>query len=170
MFIKNSGSYKVLEINNVVALRSGAIIAQAPLLQEGVYGTKPVVENGYILFLDLDGELKAPANATLKTVPVLHYTEELFTGSRQELNTFAVPFVDGVAYPRGLVLTVGDSFTTDNAAIEEEAEVYTIHTDGSFLKALQNEGHLFYGVPTTLPDGVTDAVELTYLGYVAGDE
>lgn len=163
MFTKYNGNYKVVEINNVVALRSGAIIAQAPLKKSGAYASKNVVENGYILFLDVDGELKAPANATMKAVPVLHYTEELFTDRYTTLNSFAVEFIDGVAYPRGLVLTVGDTFTTDNVD-EFTKGLYIVDTDGSFKAAQSKNGHTFYGVVSTLPDGVTKAMELTYLG------
>lgn len=167
MFKTNiNGEYKVLEINNVVALRSGAIIAQAPLKKAGEFAAKNVVENGYVLFLDVDGELKAPADATMKVVPVLHYTEELFTDRYIGLNTFAVPFVDNVAYPRGLVLTVGDSFTTDN--VDQVAKgLYILANNGSFKKNATASGHTFYGVVTTLPDGETPAVELTYLGGAA---
>lgn len=166
MFRKINGNYKVVEINNVVALRAGAIIAQAPLMKDGEYAEKDVVENGFVLFLDIDGELKAPKDATMTAVPVLHYTEELFTDRYIGLNTFAVPFVDGVAYPRGLVLTVGDTFTTDNVD-EVGTGLYVIGDDGSFEEADTANGHTFYGVETTLPDGVTPAVELTYLGGAA---
>lgn len=166
MFIKNNGNYKVLEINNVVALRTGAIIAQAPLKKAGEYAAKDVVENGFVLFLDVDGQLKAPADATAKAVPVLHYTEELFTDRFVGLNTFAVPFVDGEAYPRGLVLTVGDTFTTDNADQFVDG-IYILEDDGSFKKNATATGHSFVGVATTLPDGETPALELTYLGGVA---
>ena len=166
MFRKVEGRYKVLEINNVVALRTGAIIAQAPLRKDGEYANKDVVENGFILYLDIDGELKAPEDATIKAVPVLHYTEELFTDTFNTLDTFAVQFRDGVAYPRGLVLTVGDSFTTNNVDVVDNS-LYVIDTDGSFKKAVAAAGHTFIGVKTTLPDGRTPAVELTYLGGAA---
>lgn len=167
MFEKINKGYKVVEINNVVALRSGAIIAQAPLYNNEdstEWKDKLVVENGFILFLDKDGILRAPVDASVKTVPVLHYTEELFTDRYSTLNSFAVEFIDNVAYPRGLILTVGDSFTTDNAATKEDA-VYTIANNGSFVKWTSGDNFLFAGVKTTLPDGVTDAVELTYIGF-----
>lgn len=163
MITKYNGNYKVVEINNVVALRTGAIIAQAPLQKKGAYANKDVVENGYILFLDVDGELKAPANATIKAAPILHYTEELFVDKYTTLNSFAVEFTEGVAYPRGLVLTVGDSFTTDNVDTVETG-LYKIANDGSFAVTAAKNGFTFYGVKTTLPDGITPAVELTYLG------
>ena len=168
MFKRINGNYKVVEINNVAALRTGAIIAQAPLYNNEnstKWKDKTVVENGYILFLDKDGILRAPADASVKTVPVLHYTEELFTDRYTTLNTFAVEFIDNVAYPRGLVLTVGDSFTTDNAVIEDEDAVYTLADDGSFVKWTSGDNFLFAGKNTTLPDGETAAVELTYIGF-----
>ena len=167
MFERINGNYKVVEINNVVALRSGAIIAQAPLYNneaDTYYKEKAVVQNGFILFLDKDGILRAPGDATLKIHPILHYTEELFTDRYTTLNTFALEFVDNVAYPRGLVLTVGDSFTTDNVTGDIEDGLFTINDDGVFVKAIANTGFLFSGVATTLPDGETAALELTYLG------
>lgn len=167
MFKRINGNYKVVEINNVAALRTGAIIAQAPLYNNEAdtkWKDKTVIENGYILFLDKDGKLRAPADASVKTVPVLHYTEELFTDRYTTLNSFAVEFDGTVAYPRGLVLTVGDSFTTDNAATKEDA-VYTLADDGSFVKWTSGDNFLFAGKKTTLPDGETAAVELTYIGF-----
>lgn len=161
--------YKVVEINNSVALRTGHMIAQAPLAVENYLGDdKAVVENGYILFLDIDGELKSPGKASLKVAPVLHYTEELFTGMRTQLDAFAVPFKDGVAYPRGLVLHVGDAFTTNNVAEEMiEDGLYTINDKGQFVAG--TVGHLFVGVAGYLPDGETPALELTYVGYQGGE-
>lgn len=165
----NYKNYKVVEINNAVALRTGHMIAQAPLKVENYLGEdKTVVENGYILFLDKDGELKSPGKAGIKVAPVLHYTEELFTGMRTQLNAFAVPFKEGVAYPRGLVLHVGDTFTTDNVAEELIADgLYTINDKGQF--AAGTTGHLFVGVAGFLPDADTPALELTYIGYEGGE-
>lgn len=170
MFTKLNGNYKVVEINNVVALRSGAIIAQAPLYnnESGTYyKDKTVVQNGFILFLDIDGKLRAPKDAAVKLAPILHYTEELFTDRYTTLASFAVEFnQDHVAYPRGLVLTVGDTFTTNNVSGTIENGLFTINDNGEFIKAqpATYTGFLFRGIKTTLPDGETEALELTYLG------
>lgn len=164
MIKRVKGNYKVVETNNITALRTGDMIAQTPLKQAGVYANKDVAENGYVLFLDIDGELKAPADATLKNVPILHYTEELFTGRHTTLDAFALEFVDEVAYPRGLILTIGDVFTTNNADVFEDG-LYVIADDGSFKKGTDEaDTFLFYGVKTTTPNGEEDAVELTFLG------
>jgi hypothetical protein len=186
--------FKVVEINNAVGLKSGHIIAQAPLKKINYLatnatpgtgdGAQDYVENGSILFLDVDGELKSPVrvNAVVRAAqkPILHFTEELFTtGLSEELRHFAVEFNDDdIAYPRGLVLNVGDSFTTNNfTGTLATATVAVINDLGQFVvyadmaaagAALTNYvGPLFHVVPSTLPDGETDAAELTLLAEVA---
>jgi hypothetical protein len=190
MFPYVQNNYKVVEINNVVALRSGHIISQVPLRQaadtvfvldsEAGWYKKNVVENGAILYIDINGEFKAPAqtNAIVKANqnPILHYTEELFTGPLTTLDQFAVPFENGVAYPRGLVLNIGDVFTTDNFANSYAAnKVYGLLNGNGAINNLTAipatvsggyVGPLFSLVGTTLPDGETDAYEVTYLGIV----
>jgi hypothetical protein len=184
MFPYVQNEFKVVEINNVVALRSGHIISQVPLYRAADTNyplATEVVQNGYILYLDLDGELKAPGDADELIVqsqnPILHYTEELFTGPLTTLEQFAVPFVDGTnyAYPRGLVLNIGDTFTTNNYAgsFSASATLAEVNNAGQFVPkankaALTNgyHGPLFSIVDTTLPDGETPAYEFTYLGIV----
>ena len=83
-------TFKVVEINNVVGLRRGHIIAQA-VMKKANYkdGNQGYVENGNIFYLDLDGELKTPGNVdpaiAAAQAPILHYTEELFDGISHEL-------------------------------------------------------------------------------------
>ena len=185
--------FKVVEINNSVGLKSGHLIAQAPLKKINYLatnaspgtgdGAQDYVENGSILFLDVDGELKSPirVNAVVRAAqkPILHFTEELFTtGLSEELRHFAVEFNDDdIAYPRGLVLHVGDSFTTNNfTGTLATATVAVINDLGQFVlyadmaaagSALTNYvGPLFHVVPSTLPDGETAAPELTLLAEV----
>jgi hypothetical protein len=193
--------FKVVEINNAVGIRSGHIIAQAPLKKINYLatnatpgtgdGAQAYVENGSILYLDVDGELKSPirVSAAIKGAqqPILHFTEELFTtGLSEELRHYALEFNDeNIAYPRGLVLHVGDAFTTNNyvAGVEATVEVpfanaklaivnglgqFVLHTT---LAAIGTEvtnyvGPLFQVVQSTLPDGETLAVELTVLAEV----
>ena len=193
--------FKVVEINNAVGIRSGHIIAQAPLKKINYLagnasvgtndGTAQYVENGSILYLDVDGELKSPirVSAAIKGAqqPILHFTEELFTtGLTEELRHYALEFNDeNIAYPRGLVLHVGDAFTTNNYVAGVEATVavpfanaklaivnglgeFVLHTT---LAAIGTEvtnyvGPLFQVVQSTLPDGETLAVELTVLAEV----
>lgn len=182
--------FKVVEINNSVSIKSGHIIAQAPLRKtEYLNGEQDFVQNGYVLYLDLDGRLKSPKNvdAIIKASQpaILHFTEELFTtGLSEELRHFALEFSDTdlviggnvvpVAYPRGLVLHVGDAFTTDNfkgtlvgatlASVNGEGE-FSLHANKGALPSGYN-GPLFSVEATTLPDGETPAVELTVLAEV----
>jgi hypothetical protein len=185
--------FKVVEINNSVGIKSGHIIAQAPrrkidyLATNATPGTgdgaQEYVENGSILYLDVDGRLKSPVrvNAAIKAAqqPILHFTEELFTtGLSEELRHFAVEFNDeNIAYPRGLVLHVGDAFTTNNfTGTLATATVAVIDGLGQFVlyadmaaagSALTNYvGPLFHVEPSTLPDGETPAPELTLLAEV----
>jgi len=185
--------FKVVEINNSVGLKSGHLIAQAPLRKIDYLatnatpgsgdGAEDYVQNGSILFLDVDGRLKSPirVNAAVKAAqqPILHFTEELFTtGLSEELRHFAVEFNDDdIAYPRGLVLHVGDSFTTNNfsgtlatatVAVIDDAGKFVLYADMAAAgTALTNYvGPLFHVVPSTLPDGETDAPELTLLAEV----
>lgn len=186
--------FKVVEVNNAVGIKSGHIIAQAPLRKIDYLATNATpgtgdgaasfVENGYIFYLDVDGRLKSPirVNAVVKAAqaPILHFTEELFTtGLSEELRHFAVEFNDeNIAYPRGIVLNVGDAFTTNNfTGTLATATVAVISDLGQFVlyadmaaagSALTNYvGPLFHVLPSTLPDGETDAAELTVLATVA---
>lgn len=185
--------FKVVEINNSVALRSGHIIAQAPLSKIDYLATNATpgtgdgaasyVENGYVLYLDVDGKLKSPIRVSADIIAnqpaILHYTEELFTtGLSEELKHFAVEWnEDDECYPRGLVLHVGDTFTTNNyTGTLSTATVAILNAQGKFvlyatLAAAKTGdadyvGPLFHVVPSTLPDGETDGAELTVLAEV----
>lgn len=177
-------NFKVVEINNLVALRSGHIIAQAAMAKaKYLDGAQDFVQNGDILFLDVDGALKTrnQLNSTdTKNYlqPILHYTEELLTGPVTDLKYFAVEWEAGnICYPRGLVLNVGDTFTTDNyvmaSAVNFADGAYaTINSAGkievnSALPTGAYEGPLFKAVPSTLPDAVTNAFEFTVIALNA---
>jgi hypothetical protein len=174
-------NFKVVEINNSVALRSGHIIAQAKLVrrEDSQWETPDFVENGFFFNLDVDGELKAPgtiANAALKLnqAPILHYTEELMTGPITDLKYFAEVFEGNDCYPRGLVLGVGDTFTTNNFTGDYAAGVAILTAKGqlsrlaSIPSTIANGyvGPVFNVVTSTLPDGETNALEVTYLGNI----
>jgi hypothetical protein len=177
-------NFKVVEINNSVALRSGHIIAQAPLHKADRWSAAEYVQNGVFFNLDFDGALKAPgdAPAMLRATQnaMLHFTEELFTGPSSELKSFAVEWVDDedgndVAYPRVLVLGIGDTFTTNNFTGSLVDGVAIINANG-ILKILGEEmpveleggyaGPAFQVVDSTLPDGYTSAGEFTYIGNI----
>lgn len=165
----NKGTYKVVEINNMTALRSGQMAAQAVAIK-GDFGNEDVLENGMILGY---GEVELNGATTLGLVPYekgaaifLHYTEELFLENATQLNTFALDFDEaGVAFPRGLALNIGDVFTTNNVA--GVAEGFFVVKNG-LLTAVVGEAeagsHIFYGIKSYLPDGETPAVEFTYMG------
>jgi hypothetical protein len=174
-------NFKVVEINNSVALRSGAIIAQAPLKKAGLWANAEFIENGYFFNLDVNGELKAPGNVAnvalkLSQAPILHFTEELLTGPLTDLKYFAEIWEkDGVtAYPRGLVLGVGDSFTTNNFTGDYAAGVAILTAAGQLSRLASIPatiaggyvGPLFNVITSTLPDGETNALEVTYLGNI----
>ena len=187
-------NFKVVEINNSVALRSGHIIAQAKLLKaDYLDGAQDFVENGAILFLDIDGQLKTLNNidaTTIALVPLLHFTEELMTGPITDLKYFAVDWESGnVAYPRALALNVGDSFITNNyvfnpgdagatpavaATTQSTAKYAYVNTNGNLevIKAFPAPaagyvGPIFSLVNTYLPDGSTAAFEFTVVNPMA---
>jgi hypothetical protein len=176
-------NFKVVEINNSVALRAGHIIAQAKLVKTGQWANAEFVENGYFFNMDVDGQLKAPGNVAnvalkLNQNPILHYTEELMTGPITDLKYFAEIWeTEGAAqvcYPRGLVLGVGDTFTTNNFTGDYAAGVAILTAAGQLSRlatvpatiAGGYVGPLFNVIPSTLPDGDTNALEVTYLGNI----
>ena len=166
----NKGTYKVVEINNMTALRSGQMAAQTVAIKKS-FPDMEVLENGLILGY---GEVTPNGGAkTLGLVPYtegaaifLHYTEELFLENATQLNTFALEFEEGVAYPRALALNIGDVFTTNNVK-GDLAEGIFIVDDGLLTAAGESAvagDHIFYGIKSYLPDGETAAIEFTYMG------
>lgn len=166
----NKGTYKVVEINNMTALRSGQMAAQA-VAKKADFGDKDVLENGMILGYKVDEKAKTLGLApyTEGAAIFLHYTEELFVEGVTQLNTFALEFdEEGVAYPRGLALNIGDVFTTNNVKEEDLEKEGIFIVENGLLTAvgeLEAAGnHIFYGIKSYLPDGETPAVEFTYMG------
>ena len=182
-------TFKVLEVNNIVALRSGHIVSQVILPKNKFLGgSETYIQNGEIVFLDVDGKfatrnkLGTTDGSTAITnadevkpylVPFIIFNEELMTGPYTDLKYFAEVFdADNLAYPRALALNVGDSFTTDNyvigAGTQANAAYATINTDGKIstsnaLPTTAYRGPLFKAVSTTLPDGTTNAMEFTVI-------
>ena len=164
----NKGTYKVVEINNMTALRSGQMAAQSVAIKTDF--PEGVLENGLILGykeVTLDGaKTLGLAPYTGGAAIFLHYTEELFVEGVTQLNTFALEFdEEGVAYPRGLALNIGDVFTTNNVDVVEPG--YFNVVNGLLTAVGESEpesGHIFYGIKSYLPDGETEAVEFTYMG------
>lgn len=175
----DSTIFKVVEINNVVALRTGHILAQHELPKaKFLGGSETYIQNGEIVFLGVDGKLAtrnqlADNASKLLLKPFLVYNEELMTGPYTDLKYFAEVFETGnVAYPRALALNVGDTFTTDNFVLVSGTTfaegLYAIINGNGKLEVRKNftidyQGPLFAVVGTTLPDGITNAYEFTVI-------
>jgi len=183
--------FKVLEVNNIAALRTGHMLSQVELPKTKFLGrAETYIQNGEIVFLDVDGKLATRNNLgesatdgttdivnakdiSLQLKPFIIFNEELMTGPYTDLKYFAEVFdADDVAYPRALALNVGDSFTTDNyvigAGTQANGAYATINGDGKLstsnvLPTTAYRGPLFAVVSTTLPDGATAAMEFTVI-------
>jgi hypothetical protein len=179
-------TFKVVEINNMVALRSGHMLSQVVLPKNKFLdGSQSYIQNGEIVFLDVDGKLATlnkvgttdgstaitnAADVKPQLQPFLIFNEELMTGPYTDLKYFAEVFdADNVAYPRALALNVGDSFTTNNyVGTYAGAKYATINTDGKLalaavLPTTAYRGPLFAVVPGYLPDGTSQGVEFTLI-------
>jgi hypothetical protein len=161
--------FKIVEINNVAALRMGHVIAQTPAKDSGVavkeVGEYKFLENGVIVGYDADGSLKN-FSAADHTQPCLIYTEELVTaGLLEGLDQFADQFVDGVVYPRALPLNLGDTFTTNNYA-GTLGDGFGAVVNGIITIQESRSGAMFIVKKSDLPAG-QDAIECTYIGYKA---
>jgi hypothetical protein len=178
-------TFKIVEINNVAALRMGHIIAQTPAYinatEAGVkgqtvkyakHGDYKFVENGLIVGLGKDNKL-SNFDVDSHYQPCLVYTEELITANMtNSLNQFAnlVDYKDEeggeYCYVRALPLNIGDTFTTNNYAGSGSAEATVVNgvlTLGD--AATDYKGPLFAAKLTDLPAGES-AVEFTYVGLV----
>jgi hypothetical protein len=182
-------TFKVLEVNNIAALRNGHMLSQIVLPKNKFLGgSATYIENGEIVFLDVDGKLATlnkvgttdgstaitnAADVKPQLQPFIIFNEELMTGPYTDLKYFAEVFdADNVAYPRALKLNVGDSFTTDNyvvgAGTQANGAYATINGNGKLstsnvLPTTAYRGPLFAVASTTLPDGVTAAMEFTVI-------
>ena len=170
--------FKIVEINNVAALRMGHVIAQTPayVTGEGVkvaaktVGDYKFVENGIIVGLDKTNRL-ANYVATDHSQPCLVYTEELNTnGLLSGLDQFANQAdVNGEVYVRALPLNLGDTFTTNNytgSFAEGATEGWATVVDGVLsLQTEAAETTLFIAKKSNLPAG-QEAVEFIYCGKV----
>ena len=165
--------FKIVEINNVAALRMGHIIAQTPAKVNEV-PTKVVgegddaykfLENGAIVGYDEAGTLKSYDPAK-HTQPCLVYTEELITaGLLEGLDQYANQFEGDVVYPRALPLNLGDTFTTNNFT-GSLADGFGAVENGVIKIVSSRAGAMFIVKKSDLPAG-QDAIECTYIGYIA---
>ena len=183
----NETIFKVVEINNVVALRNGHMLSQIVLPKNKFLGgSETTIQNGEILFLDVDGKLATlnkvgttdgstaitnAADVKPQLQPFIIFNEELMTGPYTDLKYFAEVFdADNVAYPRALALNVGDSFTTNNyvGTYGTDIKYATINGDGKLaiaaaLPTTAYRGPVFACVPGYLPDGTSQGVEFTVI-------
>jgi len=181
--------FKVLEVNNIAALRNGHLLSQVVLPKNKFLdGSQTYIQNGEIVFLDVDGKLATlnkvgttdgstaitnAADVKPQLQPFIIFNEELMTGPYTDLKYFAEVFdADNLCYPRALKLNVGDSFTTDNyvvgAGTQANGAYATINGNGKLstsnvLPTTAYRGPLFAVASTTLPDGVTAAMEFTVI-------
>jgi len=170
-------TFKVVEPNRLTGLITGQVLSQfqatEAIKQDNVDAGVTYLENGVILGLNGDLTLGAFDSDTHKQA-LLHFTEELNTFLSGN-NKFAVEEdQDGELYPRAIALYVGDSFTTNNFALEDGAALpasnetglaavvdgkITVLADTTAL----SETPIFSVESSTLPTG-EDAVRVTYLG------
>jgi hypothetical protein len=168
--------FKVVEINNSLALRTGHVVAQQPLSLANTKLTNKVVpvsvegylDNGFFFKLDAAGDVRVPADGI---GPVyLGYNDALLDLRENYglLKDFAEAFDDDdLVYPRLVALYPGDVFTTDNFAGTaptgtNTALAYVAFATGVLtIGALPSgyEGPVFSVKRSTLPDGETLAIE-----------
>ena len=163
--------FKVVEINNSLALRTGHVVAQQPLALADLKPTVSVngyLDNGFFFRLDVDGTVQAPADGV---GPVyLGYNDALLDLRENYglLKDFAEAFDDDdLMYPRLVALYPGDVFTTNNFAgtVPAEGDTAVAHvalaTGLLTIGALPSQyvGPVFSVKRSTLPDGETLAIE-----------
>jgi hypothetical protein len=176
MLINLLPKFKIVEINNVSALRMGHVIAQTPAYVDGdgakvtatEVGEYKFVENGLIVGYDATGVL-ANYEAAKHSQPCLVYNDELITGPIDSLDQYAHYVEDPAkpAYVRALPLYLNDTFTTNNYTGKATEKCYgSVGEDGVIVLSSEKTNALFIGKATTLPNR-EEAVELTYIGKIA---
>lgn len=153
-------NFKIVEPNNITALRDGHILAQFPCNATDV-ATKKInsvdfLENGIIVGLGSDGNI-SNFNQTKHARPFLVFTEELDSGPLNGFNQFAHEFElvgsDYIAYPRCLALNVGDTFTTDNFTGTLDSNFANIVNGKVNMQAEYDDTTMFKVTKTTLANG-----------------
>lgn len=161
--------FKVVEINNMAALRMGHVIAQNKAASDiktvsftnNESQTVKFLENGIIVGLGKDG-LIANYDPAKHAQPMLVFTEELIEGPLFSLDQYAEPVdeASGV-YPRCLPLYLGDTFTT-NQFSGAASDGYGKVVNGVInVTSAEDDACMFIVKKTTLPAGQT-AIEVQY--------
>lgn len=164
MFTKYLPTFKYMEVNDLVGLRSGHMLSQIPAdaaITKVSKGDAKFIENGLIVGLSATGTVE---NFDKSKHPVMfvHFTEELNTVV-DELKYFALEAPDGEkAYPRCVALYVGDTFTTTNYDGTLNTAKYAKVVAGvPTLQTAADDDTAFIATPSDMPNG-DEAVELTF--------
>lgn len=164
MFTKYLPTFKYMEVNDLVGLRSGHMLSQVPAdanIAKVTKGDNKFIENGLIVGLSATGTVE---NFDKSKHPVMfvHFTEELNT-LIDELKYFAVEVPDGEkVYPRCVALYVGDTFTSTNYAGTLSTAKYAKVVNGvPTLQIAADVDTAFIAVPSDMPNG-DEAVQLTF--------
>lgn len=164
MFTKYLPTFKYMEVNDLVGLRSGHMLSQVPAdanITKVTKGDNKFIENGLIVGLSATGTVE---NFDKSKHPVMfvHFTEELNT-LIDELKYFAVEAPDGEkVYPRCVALYAGDTFTSTNYAGTLSTAKYAKVVDGvPTLQTAADVDTAFIAVPSDMPNG-DEAVQLTF--------
>lgn len=164
MFTKYLPTFKYMEVNDLVGLRSGHMLSQIPAdaaITKVSKGDAKFIENGLIVGLSATGTVE---NFDKSKHPVMfvHFTEELNTVV-DELKYFALEAPDGEkAYPRCVALYVGDTFTTTNYdGTLNTAKYAKVMAGVPTLQIAADDDTAFIATPSDMPNG-DEAVELTF--------
>lgn len=164
--------FKVVEINNSHALRTGHVVAQQLLAKadlEAPVSVDGYLDNGFFFRLDAAGAVKAPADGI---GPVyLGFTDPLLDLRENYglLKDFAESFDDdNIIAPRLVALYPGDVFTTNNFLGTAPTGTNTALAHVAFATGVLTVGALpddyvgpvFSVTSSTLPDGETLALEV----------
>jgi len=177
--------FKVVEINNSYALRTGHVVAQQPLAKANIEASGKVVpvsvegylDNGFFFKLNAAGDVRVPADGI---GPVYLGFADPLLDLRQDyglLKDFADVFgEDDVIIPRLVALYPGDVFTTNNFAGSAPAAGSTaiayvnfatgVLTIGALPADPAYVGPVFSVKRSTLPDGETLAIEVLVVSVV----
>jgi hypothetical protein len=177
--------FKVVEINNSLALRIGHVVAQQPLVKADLEGANKVVpvsvagylDNGFFFKLNNAGAIKVPVDGNASSPVYMAYNDALLDLRENYglLKDFAEAFdADNTMYPRLVALYPGDVFTTNNFAGSAPSAGATALAYVNFATGVLTVGSLpedyvgpkFSVTLSTLPDGETAALEVFVVAVV----
>lgn len=176
----NMPKHKVVEMNLSTGLRIGHIIAQSKFKQP-TEGTNALeyLDNGFLLQFNDKGDLQLASresegvDKSYLAPTFLHYSEEHVTFyDNYSLDMFTVTYdEEGVAYPRGVALYAGDTFTTNNygdslqTSLDAGETIELSVENGVLVAAATSAATIALGKASTLPSG-EKAMEVLWIGGV----